>query len=317
MMKENTEISIQVAKRRALQYKAIWIAKKAIVYAILIGGGLVVLYPLIFMVMAGFYTAEEYNLTEIGIFPIPEYPTFKNFIAVFDPANYNTIGLYAFNSLARTVIVTVCTLLTTLLCGFTFARLHFPGKRIFFMALLFTSMIPGTVTMIPTFLLYAHWPFAGGNNVFSGGTGILDTWWVYVIGCPAINVMGTFFVKQYIETIPDAIDEAAKIDGAGSWRILFQIITPVVKPAMGYILITTALGVWGDWSTGFFFTSSEELTLLPAAITKLNVDASGGAVPDYPQMLTLGLACTIPSLIIYFIFQKNIIECVATAGLKD
>ena len=221
MMKENTEISIQVAKRRALQYKAIWIAKKAIVYAILIGGGLVVLYPLIFMVMAGFYTAEEYNLTEIGIFPIPEYPTFKNFIAVFDPANYNTIGLYAFNSLARTVIVTVCTLLTTLLCGFTFARLHFPGKRIFFMALLFTSMIPGTVTMIPTFLLYAHWPFAGGNNVFSGGTGILDTWWVYVIGCPAINVMGTFFVKQYIETIPDAIDEAAKIDGAGAWGVLF------------------------------------------------------------------------------------------------
>lgn len=289
-----------------------WIA-----YIFLTVGGFLCLYPIIFMVLGGLFTAAEYSVTTITLFPIAKEPTLDNLLAIFNTKTASSVQKYFFNSVFRTAICVVLTIITTTVCGYAFGRLRWRGRRTVFLFLLFTTMLPTTVSLVPKYLMYARWPLAGGNRIFTGGTGIINTWAVYFIESPAINIIATFFMKQYFEGIPYSLDEAAKLDGAGPFTIMFRILLPLAKPAAGYIAITTSMAAWNDWSTGFFFTSSDALQMLPSALSRLSSAGQSSGNPDYPSMLTLGLANTIPALIIYFIFQKNIVEGISTAGLKE
>lgn len=288
-----------------------------IAHFILLSVGLVLLYPLVFMILAGFFTKTEFTTTVLGLVPIPKAPTLDNFLVLFYGSAESAIQKYFVNSSYRTLYNTFWALLTSLLAGYVFARLRFKGKDQLFLILLGTQMIPGTIALIPTYLEFARWPFAGGNDIFTGGTGILNTWWVYFIGGPSLNIMGAFLVKQSIEKVPYELDEAAKVDGAGTFRIIFQILLPLQMPIMAFIAITTALGTWNDFATPFFYTSSDELQTLPAAITRLSsAAASPGAVPNWPLIITLGLGMTIPALLIFFFFQKYIVQGLANTGIK-
>jgi len=286
-------------------------------HAVLLLVGLVLLYPLIFMIMAGFFTKQEFLGSVIKLFPIPKEPTLDNFRALVQGTTDAAVTTYLRNSLFRTVYSTAWAILTSFLGGYVFARLRFKGKDQLFLLLLATQMIPTTIAIIPTYLEFARFPFMGGNDVFTGGKGILDTWWVYLIGGPAINVMGTFLVKQSLEKVPFELDEAAKMDGAGTFRVLFQILFPLQLPIMAFIAITTALGTWNDFITPFFYTNSDALQTLPSAITRLSSAlASPGAVVNYPLIITLSLGITIPAMIIFFFFQKYIVQGLANTGIK-
>lgn len=301
------------AKKLAFQLKP----GNLLAHLVLLGIGLVLLYPLVFMILAGFFTKTEFTTTVLGLLPFPEAPTMHNFLVLFYGSAESAIQKYFVNSGYRTLYNTFWALLTSLLAGYVFARLRFKGKDQLFLILLGTQMIPGTIALIPTYLEFARWPFAGGNDIFTGGTGILNTWWVYFIGGPSINIMGAFLVKQSIEKVPYELDEAAKVDGAGTIRIIFQILLPLQLPIMAFIAITTALGTWNDFATPFFYTSSDALQTLPAAITRLSsAAASPGAVPNWPLIITLGLGMTIPALLIFFFFQKYIVQGLANTGIK-
>lgn len=284
------------------------ITGKVIFYLLLVFLSFFMLYPLIFMCLVGFFTAEEYNALmvsgQLGFFPFPMQMTLKNYLVIFSLDGNSMLPLYFINSLLRTVYVTAMTVVTTIVCGYAFSRLRFKGNRTLLLGLIFCSMMPGTMSIVPTYIMYTKME-------------IMDTWAVYLIGGPAINVMGTFVMKQYLDSIPKALDESAKIDGANLLQIIFRILLPVAKPMVAYIIITTSLGVWNDWSTGFFFTSSDSLQLLPSAISKLSINASNGtSLPDYPMMITMGLIVTIPALMLYLFFQKYIVEGLAHVGIK-
>jgi len=297
--------------------KSMFKPSRLLAHATLLVFGLVLLYPLIFMVLAGFFTKQEFTSTVISLIPIPKQPTLENFRALIVGTTDAAVTTYFRNSVLRTVYNTFWALLTSFLGGYVFARLRFKGRDALFLLMLATQMIPTTLAIIPTYLEFARFPFLGGNHVFTGGKGILDTWWVYLIGGPAINIMGTFLVKQSLEKVPIELDEAAKMDGAGSFRIIFQILFPLQLPVMAYIAITTALGAWNDFITPFFYTNSDKLQTLPAAITRLSsVAASPGAVINYPLIITLSLGITIPALIIFFLFQKYIVQGLANTGIK-
>jgi len=286
-------------------------------HVILLGVGLVLLYPLIFMVMAGFYNKTEFTATTLAIFPIPKAPTWANYKALVMGSMDAAVTVYLRNSIIRTIYNTFWAIITSFLAGYVFARLKFKGKETLFLIMLATQMIPTTLAIIPTYLEYARFPFAGGNSIFTGGTGILNTWWVYLIGGPAINIMGTFLVKQSLEKVPIELDEAARMDGAGTFRLIFQILFPLQLPIMAFIAITTALGTWNDFITPFFYTSSDTLQTLPAAIAKLSsIGASPGAVINYPLIITLSLGVTLPALLIFFFFQKYIVQGLASTGIK-
>ncbi|WP_059049392.1 carbohydrate ABC transporter permease [Paenibacillus senegalimassiliensis] len=286
-------------------------------HIILLGVGLILLYPLIFMIFAGFFTKTEFTSTVLGILPIPKAPTLENFKALIVGSTDAAVATYFKNSLIRTSYNTVWAILTSFLAGYVFARLHFKGRDTLFLILLATQMIPGTLAIIPTYLEFARFPFAGGNDIFTGGTGILNSWWVYLLGGPSINIMGTFLVKQSLEKVPLEIDEAATVDGAGTFRLIFQILFPLQLPIMAFIAITTALGTWNDFITPFFYTTSDHLQTLPAAITRLSsVGASPGAVINYPLIITLSLGITVPALLIFAFFQKYIVQGLANTGIK-
>lgn len=286
-------------------------------HLILAGVGLILFYPLIYMIMAGFFTRDEFTSSILGFWPIPKQPTWDNYLVLFWGSTDTSTRLYFMNSLYRTLYSTFFAVLTSFLAGYAFARLKFRGKDGLFLTLLATQMIPGTIALIPTYLQLARWPFAGGNDIFTGGTGILDTWWVYLLGGPAINIMGMFLVKQSLEKVPYELDEAAKMDGAGTLRIIFQVLFPLQLPIMAFIAITTALGTWNDFATPFFYTTSDDLQTLPSAITRMSSAAVGpGGTPNYPMMITLGLGTTIPALLIFFFFQKYIVQGLANTGIK-
>ncbi|MBJ6362461.1 carbohydrate ABC transporter permease [Paenibacillus sp. GCM10012307] len=286
-------------------------------HVVLLTVGIVLMYPLVFMFLAGFFTKQEFASTVLGIFPIPEEPTLRNFISLFQTTGDADALMYFRNSLFRTAYMTVASVLTSFLGGYVFARLRFKGREQLFLLLLATQMIPTTIAIIPTYLEFARFPFMGGNNVFTGGTGILDTWWVYLIGGPAINIMGTFLVKQSLDKVPIELDEAAKMDGAGTTRLLFQILFPLQLPIIAFIAITSGLGTWNDFIVPFFYTNSDTLQTLPSAITRLSsVGNSPGAVVNYPLIITLSLGVTLPALLIFFFLQKYIVQGLANTGIK-
>lgn len=284
------------------------ITLKAVYYLLLCCFSLLMLYPLIYMLLAGFFSAEEYNMLmisgKLGLFSFPKSPTFKNYFALFTAAENSMLPVYFLNSVGRTAYVTLMTVATTMICGYAFSRLRFKISRPLLLALIFCSMMPGTMSIIPTYIMYAKLNF-------------LNTWAVYLIGGPAINVMGTFVMKQYLDSVPISLDESAKLDGANIIQVIFRILLPVAKPMVAYIVITTAIGTWNDWSTGFFFTTSDRLQLLPSAISKISINASNGtALPDYPMMITMGLIVTVPALVLYLFFQQHIVQGLAFVGIK-
>ncbi|NIK75108.1 multiple sugar transport system permease protein [Paenibacillus castaneae] len=286
-------------------------------HVVLLGVGLILLYPLFFMILAGFFSKEEFSMTILPFIPIPNNPTLMNYKTLIFGSVDSSTSTYILNSLYRTLYNTFWALLTSFLAGYAFARLKFKGKDGLFLTLLATQMIPGTIALIPTYLQLARWPYANGNDIFTGGTGILNTWWVYLIGGPAINIMGMFLVKQSLEKVPIELDEAAKVDGAGTLRLIFQILLPLQLPILAFVAITTALGTWNDFATPFFYTSSDSLQTLPSAITRMSSAAIGPVgTPNYPMMITLGLGTTLPALLIFFFFQKYIVQGLASTGIK-
>lgn len=287
--------------RKDILHKTGRITGKTIVWIILIGGSLLMIYPILFMILAGFFTSQEYWETTLTLFPIPKNPTLKNYLALIDINHINDILWPACNTFLITAATTIVTVITVLACAYAFTRLRWKGSSAVFFVLLAAGMLPGQLSLIPRYIMYAR-------------MGILNTYWVYYIGLPCINTMGTFITIQYFRSIPMALDESAKMDGANHLTIMFRIILPIAKPIFGYIIISTALGTWNSWFTGFFFTEDTSLRTLPAVLSSLALAPSG--IPDYPYMITLGLLITIPTLIIYFIFQKYIIEGLASSGIK-
>lgn len=265
-------------------------------------GSVVMLYPLAFMILVGFFTKEEYWQTTLGLFPIAKSPTITNFIAFLNPYYVDEIFKPFILTLFITVVTTILTVVTTMMSAYAFGRLHWKGQFVVLFVLLATSMLPTTMTLIPRYLQYSQMR-------------IVNTVWVYLIGLPAINIMGSFLVTQYFLTIPKSFDESARIDGANLMQVMFRIILPMAKPIFGYLIITTAIGAWNNWQTGFFFTDRTELRTLPAVLSSLALSSASG-IPDYPFMITLGLLITIPALLIYAFFQKYIVQGLVSSGIK-
>lgn len=287
-------------------------------HSILLAGALLLFYPVLFIVMASLFTPEEFNTTSIGFLPIAEAPTLQNLKTLFFVSINETNLQFYQNSIFRTLYGTLCAVLTSLLGGYVFARLRFRGREALFLALLATQMIPGIISVMPTYLELARFPFAGGNDIFYGGKGLLNTWWVYVLlHGPAINIMGTFLVKQSLEKTPRELDEAAKVDGAGTLRLIFGILMPLQKPVLAFVAITASIGLWNDWQTPFYFTSSTKLQTISSILTRLTAFAGKeGEMPNFPAIMSFSLLLTVPSLLMFFIFQKQIIQGLANTGIK-
>ncbi len=226
----------------------------------------------------------------------PTSITFENYGKVFDMIPFVQLVL---NSLKLTTIITVGALLTSICAAYAFARLRFPGRDLLFIILLAALMVPQQVTVIPTFILIRNLGLVNTHEA------------VYL---PAlINVFGTFLLRQFFLSIPRDLEDAAKLDGAGHFRIIFNVIVPLALPGISALAIFIALAAWNDFFWPNIFLSSPEKMTLPVGLVMLSGRFGSGS----PVVLLAALSMIVVPLLILFAFaQRKITESIAMSGIK-
>lgn len=238
-------------------------------------------------------TNQAYALPPVWF---PTRITFDSFQKVFALIPF---GLLVLNSLKISIIITVGAVVTSILAAYAFARLEFPGRNVLFIVLLSALMVPQQVTVIPTFILVRV-------------LGLLDTH--EAVYLPAlINVLGIFLLRQFFLTLPRELDDAAKLDGAGHVRILFQIYIPLSWPAISALAIVVFQAAWNDFFwPNLFLSSPEKMTLPVGLFALLGLFGSGS-----PAVIFAAISMVLLPVLILFIFtQRALTESIATTGLK-
>ncbi|HXH36777.1 MAG TPA: carbohydrate ABC transporter permease [Plantibacter sp.] len=240
---------------------------------------------------------------------IPANPTIENYVRVFEEAPF---GRYFLNSLVLGVGGAVTNVFFGGLGGYALAKLQFRGRKAVFALFLSSLMIPGIVTMIPTFLILRYFPFAGGNDLFGqGGLGLLNTY-AAVIVPGAAGAFAVFFMKQFFETLPDELGEAARIDGASEFRIFAQIYFPLAKAGMAVLAILSFQAGWNNFLWPLIVLNNPDMMTVQVGLSSFvnNYETAFG------PLMAGTVVASLPVLVIFVIAQRYIIEGVAHVGNK-
>jgi multiple sugar transport system permease protein len=275
--------------------------KKAVLYIGLILLAIVMLVPFLWMALAAL--KDPARLMQIP----PDLKPWPLSLAAFrEMSNVMPIGLFFWNSVKISVLGTLGELIAASLAAYAFAKMDFAGKRILFSILLVTLMIPFQVTMVPVFVVM-NW--LGWNDTHAAL--IVPH---YFGGAFASAAFGIFMLRSFFEEIPRELEDAARIDGAGHFRIFLQIILPLGRPALAVLALFVFMGIWNDLLGPVLFLSSEELMPLPYGLAALQTAAQH--MSRYDILMAGTLVSVLPVVILYVIAQKQITEAFIQAGLK-
>lgn len=260
--------------------------------------GLFSVLPLIYCV-----TTSLKPLDELMIFP-PRFfvsrPTAQNYLALPGLLSNLRVPLsrYIFNSVFVAVITTVLYVFVSTMAAFVLTKSRIKGKKLMFSAVQYALLFNTFTLAIPQYLIFSYLK-------------IIDTYWVYMLPHIA-STMGVFLMKQYMEgSIPDVIMEAARIDGAGYFRIFAEIVLPMVKPCCMTLMLFGFRDVWAAVPQGTFF--NESLKTLPAIMTQI----TAGGVARSGSAMAVTVIMMLPPIIVYMISQSNVIESMNSAGIKE
>ncbi|MBP2435739.1 multiple sugar transport system permease protein [Microbacterium amylolyticum] len=268
----------------------------AIVTIFLSLGGIVMIAPLLWTLSTAVKTREAvFSLPPQWI---PDPIVWENFIRVWSAGPLAT-GIM--NSAIVSISVTVVGTVSSALAAFAFAKLRLPFKNAIFLTLLAAIMVPFPTIMLPQFKMFAD-------------AGLVDTLWPLILPGIFGNIVMVFFLKQYLNSVPDSIIEAAKIDGAGYSRIFFTLIFPAIRPAIAAQFILWFMAVWNDYLAPIIYLNSPEKQTLQIVIGTFNTQYA--IQTDYPLIMTASTIALIPVLVVFIIFQRQIIESIALTGAK-
>jgi ABC-type glycerol-3-phosphate transport system permease component len=208
-------------------------------------------------------------------------------------------------ALANTTVVTVLSvigqILSCSLVGFGFARFKFRGRTILFMIMLSTMMLPAQVTMIPVFVLFRS-------------LGMVDSFWPLVIPMWLASPFFVFMFRQFFAQIPEDLVEAARIDGAGNWRIYWQLMMPLCGPVIAIVAIYTFLSAWNDFMHPLIYLNSPENRTLALA---LNAFRGQYGISDANLLMAASVVCMLPCVVLFFAAQRYFVQSIAMTGLKS
>jgi alpha-1,4-digalacturonate transport system permease protein len=253
----------------------------------------IILAPVLWFVLSSFKDA-----TDLGARPPKILPTrwaFENYTEAFQMYNYKR---YFMNSVIVTSVATVLTLVINSMAAYAFAKYNFRGRDGLFVMTLAMIMIPLQVILIPIYLVVSS-------------LGLVNTYWGMIIPAAATPT-GVFILRQYMLTIPDELIEAARIDGAGEFRIFARIVLPLCRPALAVVAIFSILWRWNDFIWPLLIAQKEELYTLPVALALLN----GQLVVPYNIVLAMSVMSIIPVLFMFVFMQRQIIQGIAQTGIK-
>ncbi|MCZ7376221.1 carbohydrate ABC transporter permease [Micromonospora sp. WMMC250] len=264
------------------------LATRFLGYATLVFFGLVFLYP--FVIQIGNALKTEPDAAANPLSPFPDPLTLAGFERIFGGTNF---PLWLGNSLLVTVLVTVGRVFFDSLAGYALARLRFAGRGGLFAAVIAVMAVPGVVLLIPKFLVLNQ---LGIYNSYAG----------LVVPLLA-DAAGVFIMKQFFESIPVSVEEAARIDGASIFRTFWSVVLPMAKPALITLTILSFQGSWNEFPHSLVSVQDPDLFTLPRGLADL-VSGSLGKGTQYPLKLGAALLATIPVAIIFVVFQRYFVR---------
>lgn len=268
--------------------------QRILVYVLLTACAVVVCAPVYYMTVTAFKGSSE--IARSGVSLGLEEPTLEPMRELLRGSSY---GRAALNSVLLAVATALGNMFFCPLAGFAFAKHSFPGRDEIFVALLATMMIPGTVLLVPGFLL-------------ARDLGWLNSWLPLVV--PALaGVFGVFLSRQFISKIPDSILAAARVDGCSEWGVFVHVVLPLSKPLLATLGILTFLGSWNNFVGPLLILVDEDKYTLPLVIALLQGRFHGR---ENVQMAG-ALLSVMPALAIFFVAQRQIVKSLASTGLKE
>lgn len=292
---------------RALAPKTKRIVYKTVLFVVMAILAFIALAPYYWSLLIAFRPQSEIYTNRSWL---PTSFTLVHFRNVFKNVD---IVRYFFNTLLMTIVNIATNLLFASLAAYGFEKLRFKGSNVIFRIMMFSMMLPGIATTVPTFLLLRSFPLVGGNDILGqGGTGFIGTF-LGVILPGTVGVYGIFFMRQFLIPVSSEYAESARIDGAGELRIFFCIYLPMLVPALLTLGIFCFQGVWNSYMwPNLILQGHEELSVLTMALRNYSLETKF----QYGPMMAMSVLMSIPIIVVFCAMQKYFISGVAIGGLK-
>jgi alpha-1,4-digalacturonate transport system permease protein len=262
-------------------------------WLIVAGGAVLTAFPLYWMLVTSLSTTADLKAGDYGLFP--REIVLDGYRQVFEQLPFFQ---WFMNSVIIAVVAVTLTVAINVVCGYAFAKLRFPGRRLLFVLIVSTLIIPVQVLMVPQFEIVAE-------------LGWVDTYWGVIIPRSA-EAFGIFFAYQFFKGIPDELIEAARLDGAGELTIVRRIVLPLSMPLVAVLVIFTFMWRWNEFAWPLIVLKDNDAYTLPVGLLFLQ----GQYTTDYPALMAGSLISVLPMLGIFVFFQRFFVEGVARSGLK-
>lgn len=281
----------------ALRYRISTAVKTTAGYAVLVFTVMISLYPIFVMLLNSFKSDSEVSRNPAGL---PQTWTLASYAAIFE--YHGGLWVNFLNSVIIATTSTVVALFVVSLAAFAFAKYRFAGRNLIFAMLLATMMVPGEITIPPLYLMFAR-------------MGWLNTYQVQIL--PTImTVFGLFLVRQYMLEIPDALIEAARIDGAGHWQIYTSIMIPTSAPILGAFAILHFQGVWNAYLWPLVVATDRAVQPIMVVLPNLT-DPIIGYLPVWGTIMAGTVLSTLPIVIVFIAFQDKFMSSVTIGAVKE
>ncbi|SDK00896.1 carbohydrate ABC transporter permease [Sediminibacillus albus] len=269
------------------------------IYHIVVGGfAVLLLYPVIWLLVSSFKESEDIFVTAGSLIPNPF--TTLNYAQGWEGFGGYNFGIFIKNTVIFVVWMLAGHLISCSLIAFGFARLNFFGRGFWFAIMLVTLMLPYEVVMIPQYIIFSH-------------LGWLNSLKPLVVPAFFGHPFFIFLLVQFIRTIPRELDEAATIDGANTFQIFYKVILPLIVPALATTAIFTFYWTWDNLLGPVLYLNSPEKYTVSMA---LNMFLSNETVSNWGAMFAMSIVTLVPVFVIFFIFQRYVVEGISTSGLK-
>jgi multiple sugar transport system permease protein len=263
-------------------------------FVLLFAGLALMIGPFLWMLLGAFKPNRELITTTPTL--LPENVTLDNFSSLFSRLDFAT---YFFNSALIAVVVTLANLLFCSMAGYALAKVEFAGRKALMGLVLATLMVPGSVTLVPLFVLMSK-------------LGLVNSYAAVILPYAA-GAFGVFLMRQFMIGVPRDLLDQARVDGAGEWRIFWQIVLPLVRPALATLGIFQFLATWNNFLWPLVVLTDESKYTLPVALATF---AIGQNKADYGLLMAGAVALVAPVIVVFLLLQRHFTQSIAMTGLK-
>lgn len=283
------------------------IGRETLYYTVMTLIGIIMVLPFVWSVATSFKPNNEIFSPVVDL--IPDTPTVEHYVSAFTTVPF---GRYFLNSMLLAVGGVASNLFLGSLAGYAYARLRFSGKQSLFRLQLTSLMVPGIVTIIPSYIILRSFPLTGGNDLFGlGGTGLLNSYWAILLP-GAAGTFAVFLMRQFLLTLPGELGEAARIDGCSEFGIFWRIYLPLCRPALATLALFTFQAGWNSFLWPVIVLSDPAMGTVQMGLQSFTFNNQ----TDFGPLMAASVVATLPMLLLFLIAQRYFVQGIAFTGTK-